>query len=318
MTIASREPYGAAMTSPWDPNAPIPPGTPGPASPQSGYGQGEPGYGQGQPGYGQGQPDYGQGGPGHGQPAQPGYGQGQPGYGAPQPGQPAPGQPAYGQPGYGAASQPGYGAASQPGYGQPAYGPAQPGYGQPGYGPGGAPFGGPTPPKNRTPLIIGVAIGAVVVLVGGFFLVRGLLGGSTGENTADVDSPTQVRDIDLVPGNCLESLEYDADYLLTQVPCADEHGVEVYAETSVSESDHPEFPGEGVFDTESDEFCAGEYGEVVRPVIDSSDLLYTSLYPSQNTWDNGDRTFTCLIAAPEGGHLTGSVIAGDGRLTIDY
>src|SRR5699024_4178451 len=287
------------MTSPWDPNAQNPPGNSGPPAPPSGYGQGQPGYQQGQPGYGAAQP----GQPGPGQPAY-----GQPGYGASS-------QPGYGQPGYGPA-QPGYGqpAPGQPGYGQPGYG--QPGYGQPGYG-GGAPFGGPTPPKNRTPLIIGGAIGAVVVLVGGFFLVRGLLGDSTGENTADVDSPTQVRDVDLVPGNCLESLEYDDNFLLTQVPCADEHGAEVYAETNVSESDYPEFPGEGVFETESDEFCADEYGEVVRPVISSSDLLYTSLYPSQSTWDNGDRKFTCLIAAPEDGHLTGSVIAGDGRLNIE-
>lgn len=287
------------MTSPWDPNAQHPPGSPGPDYP---------GPGQGQP----------PGPPGYGPPAQPGYGQpAQPGYG--QPAQPSYGQPA--QPSYGASSQPGYGqpshgASSQPGYGQPA----QPGYGpgHPGYSPGGAMFGGPTPPKNRAPLIVGIAVAAVVVLVGGFFLVRSLVGGGTGENTADVDAPTLIRDVDLVPGNCLESLDYDEELNLTQVPCADLHGAEVYAEMTVSDSDYPDFPGQDVFQSDSDQFCIDQYNDVVQPVIDSSDLLYTSLYPSENTWDNGDRKFTCLIAAPEDSHLTGSVIAGDGRLNIEY
>src|SRR5699024_254393 len=107
------------------------------------------------------------------------------------------------------------------------------------------------------------------------------------------------------------------NFRLTQVPCADEHGAEVYAETNVADSDYPEHPDEGVFETEADEFCADEYGEVVRPVISYSDLLDTPLYPSQRPRDTGDRTGSCLIAAREDGHLTGSVIAGDGRLNIE-
>ncbi|WP_147918896.1 septum formation family protein [Ruania zhangjianzhongii] len=315
------------MSTPWDPHAQNPSGGPNPNTPSGGDGQNQPGYGQ--PGYGQNPPLPGQGQPGYGQNA-PGYEQGQPGYGqsapqqgfggASQPGygqQPAYGQnaPGYGQgqPGYGqSAPQQGFGGASQPGYGQqPAYG-QQPGYGQGGYGSGGDLFGGPTPPKNRTPLIIG-AIVAVVVLVGGFFAVRSVWGGSgTGENTADVDSPTQIRDIDLIPGNCLENLEYDDEGYLTQVPCADEHMVEVYAETEVSESDYPEFPGEDAFQTEADEFCADEYSSVVGPVLGGG-LQYTSLYPSQSTWDEGDRKYTCLVKADDGQSFTGSVIAGDGE-----
>ena len=269
-------PYGAAMSTPWDPHAQHPSGGQNPNDPSGGYGQGQPGYGQ--------QPVPGQGQPGQGQP---GYGQGAP------------------QQGFGGASQPGYG---QPAYGQPAYG-QQPGYGQPGYGSGGDLFGGPTRPKNRTPLIIG-AIVAVVVLVGGFFAVRSVWGGgSTGENTADVDSPTQVRDTDLVPGNCLESLEYSAGSL-TQVPCADEHMLEVYAEMEISESDYPEFPGDDVFGDAADQFCADEYSSVVGPVLGGG-LRYTSLYPTQETWDAGDRKYTCLVKADDGRAFTGSVIAGD-------
>jgi len=88
------------------------------------------------------------------------------------PGQPGqPGRPAFGQP-----PPPGYGP---PGPGpHPAHGPGQPG--QPGYGPPPGPPGygpypqpgahGPQPPgKKRTGLIVGLAVGAVVLVVGGVF-----------------------------------------------------------------------------------------------------------------------------------------------------
>ncbi|HEX3731942.1 MAG TPA: hypothetical protein VHU91_03335 [Mycobacteriales bacterium] len=106
--------------------------------------------------------------PGSGAPNQP------PGPYTPYPGQPDPnaqpgyGQQPYGQQGYG---QQGYGQ-QQP-YGQQGYG--QQGYGQQPYGQQG--YGGYTPPKKKTGLIVGIAIGAVVLLlgigVGGFFLFSG-------------------------------------------------------------------------------------------------------------------------------------------------
>ncbi len=98
------------------------------------------------------------------QPGQPGSGQTpQPGYGPPQGN---PGQQGYGQPGPGQA-QPGYGApgAGGPGAGQPGYG--GPGAGGPGQG---QPYPYQQPPrKKRTGLIVGLAVGAVVLVVGGVF-----------------------------------------------------------------------------------------------------------------------------------------------------
>ncbi|RCK68600.1 hypothetical protein DT076_15335 [Desertihabitans brevis] len=116
-----------------------------------------PGGPGGQPGSGPGQQP-----PGHGQPGQPGQWQ---------PGQPGPWQPGQGQqpPGYGQApGQPWQQRPGQPG------GPGQP---PPGYGP--TP-GGPGQPgrKSRTGLIIGIAAGALVlVLLATIGLVAALRGG---------------------------------------------------------------------------------------------------------------------------------------------
>lgn len=135
-------------------------------------------------------------------PAPPGYGQ--PGYGQPAFGQPAFGQPGYGQPAFGQpqAQQPTY---EQPVFGQPAYGqpgaaqpmqPPYPGQQQGWQGPYGNPYGAPPadgavpgqygyggyppaqPPKKQTGLLIGIVVGAVVV-VGGGIGVYAALGGSS-------------------------------------------------------------------------------------------------------------------------------------------
>ncbi|WP_194239491.1 hypothetical protein [Pseudactinotalea terrae] len=130
---------------------------------------------QGQPGHGapQGQQQPGYGAP-H-QPQQPGYGAPQqPGYGAPQqPGYGAPQQPQ--QPGYGAPQVPpqGFPPAQQPGYGAPHGGYGQPGHPQQGYGGGGY----PPPRKNSNGKMIGLGIGALVLVVLLVFGITRLAGG---------------------------------------------------------------------------------------------------------------------------------------------
>ncbi|GAA0678411.1 hypothetical protein GCM10010193_34850 [Kitasatospora atroaurantiaca] len=128
--------------------------------------------------YGQGQ-QYPQG-----QPQQP-YGQ-PPQYGAPQ--QPA---PPYGQP-------PQYGAPQQqPGYGYPQQQPPAPQFGQqPGFpqgqvppqAPYGAPGGYPPPPrKSNAGLVIGLVVGALV-LVGGGLAIYGLAGSDDNTHTTNVST----------------------------------------------------------------------------------------------------------------------------------
>ena len=197
---------------------------------------------------------------------------------------------------------------TQPGYGQQ---PTQPGYGQPGYGqPGYAYGGGQFPPsggKKKTPLIIG-AVMVAVALIGSIFVATQLLGGGRSEQAGDVDSPRDIADVDLAVGNCLESLDYTTNGELHQVPCADTHGVEVVADDIIADAD---FAGEDAYSSQGDEFCSSAVGDVLPGGFDTANMSFSSLYPSQATWDAGDRKIACLIIADAGYQFSGSFTGGD-------
>lgn len=166
---------------PPDPNQPG--WNPGGQPPQQpGYGGYDPnasGYGQPQPpDYGQQPPDYGQQQPGYGQPdyGQSGYPEPTSGYPGPSSGYPDQGA-SYGQPDpYGTQPYPG-------GY------PGDPGYGQPGGG-----YPPPPPPKSKTGLIVGIVVGAFILVLclgGGIFAaVKIIPGDDPTESTRPTASAT--------------------------------------------------------------------------------------------------------------------------------
>ncbi len=227
---------------------------------------------------------------------------------------------AYGAPGSGAPGTPGgtgapgaYGPPGTPGapgaYGAPGtYG--GPGSGYVGYGDYGA-APGAVPTKKGNGAIIAVVVIALLV-IGGAVLAAFLLAGSDdppaqGVNTNDVSAPTSVYDVDLGVGMCLESLDYDADQQLTVVPCADPHGAEVIAETTL---DAGAYPGEDAVLAEAESYCADASADVVgdQPIERAELRLF---YPTESTWDAGDRLVSCLARAEAGTTLTGSIVAGD-------
>lgn len=137
-------------------------------------------YGQGQ------QPQNPQQYPPQGQPP---YGQQPPQYGAPQPPQYGAPQQGYGQPAYGQQPPPApYGAPPQQGYGQvppPQYGmPQQPQFG--GYQP-------PPAKKGKGGLVVGLVIGAVVLVGGGIAVsALGKSGGSATAGQYKLSAPTSL------------------------------------------------------------------------------------------------------------------------------
>ncbi|MFV0427601.1 MAG: septum formation family protein [Beutenbergiaceae bacterium] len=216
-------------------------------------------------------------------------------FGQPQPGQPVPQQPGqFGQP------QPGQFGQQMPG---------QPGMGG---------YGGPPPRKSNAPvLIVGIVV-AALVLVGGFFLIRGLLSGddssASGDSSGsgDVDSPQDVRDIDLSVGNCLATLDYNERRTLDQVPCADPHTAEVIVELTMDDGD---FPGDDVVADEVDAFCSPAVEEALPADLDTSDLGLYTFFPVEATWEVGDRDITCLLIANNDAVMTGSITQQDFELS---
>ncbi|MEU4802048.1 hypothetical protein [Actinosynnema sp. NPDC023587] len=122
---------------------------------------------------------------------------------------PPPGPPGYGPPGHGAPQGP-------PGYGPP---PGAPGHGPPGgYG--------PPPKKKRTGLVVGLAVGAVVLIVGGVFGklyldYSGEPGGGPGEQPiAGCELSAELRSAAHVSSFRLVQAPHEGEKGLKQTHCA--------------------------------------------------------------------------------------------------
>lgn len=88
------------------------------------------------------------------------------------------------------------------------------------------------------------------------------------------------------------------------VDCATDHKWEVYAEHKVDDGG---FPGETSLQTQTEEFCVGEFQNFIGLSYDQSVYEIQYFYPTEETWTKADdRLITCLVGSSTGG-LTGSL-----------
>lgn len=274
-------------TSPgWSPPGPTPQtAAPGPA-PQPG-----PGYPQTPP------PGYP---PQHSQTPPPGY---PPAYSqTPPPAYP----PQYRQsppPGY----PPQYGRPAQPSSPAPQPGPAAPAEGwypqQPHYAPGWQAPVGPPPRTGRrgTRIALGVIAGIAAVAL----VVGGVVGGRYWLETrplGEVTTPMTVHAGRLSTGHCLASLPADGTVRSVRVvPCSDPHVAEVVGARPLSGTS---WPGAQQVTTELEKWCEMDTAEQdlgLRPVVWG---------PTEQGWNQGDRTGLCLAWLPSG-TMRGSFTANE-------
>ncbi|WP_448062213.1 septum formation family protein [Cellulomonas hominis] len=78
------------------------------------------------------------------------------------------------------------------------------------------------------------------------------------------------------------------------VPCSDPHDSEVYAEMTFQEE---EVPGDAVV-TELDDYCYGAFPSFVGLADEDSVLEYSLLYPTEVSWEQGDRIGQCVLVHP--------------------
>ncbi len=110
---------------------------------------------------------------------------------------------------------------------------------------------------------------------------------------------------DFKVGDCLIDLPSGGSVgKATGVPCSDPHQFEVYAETFLG--DEVETLPKDISDQAS-EFCSPEFEKFVGLDYDNSVLMFTTLYPTQESWDGGDKEISCLIAAEEDKLTTGTL-----------
>ena len=85
------------------------------------------------------------------------------------------------------------------------------------------------------------------------------------------------------------------------VDCAEPHTGEVFYVEDLPDGDYPSDAS-----TLGETLCPDNFDAYVgTPYLESS-LYVTQLYPTPETWADGDRQIVCLIVEENGGELTGS------------
>lgn len=111
--------------------------------------------------------------------------------------------------------------------------------------------------------------------------------------------------LELRVGDCLDSAELTSTQVtsVTALDCAVEHDGEIYAERTF---DGEDYPGTDEVRQESDAFCRESFATFVGLPYDESELHYSTLYPTQDSWDTAeDRSSLCILLSEE--PVTGSL-----------
>lgn len=191
-----------------------------------------------------------------------------------------------------------------PPYGQPPYG-EQPSNAYPPPPPGAYPPPPPPPYSQQPPYfpppkksnktlfwVLGIVAVLGVLVVGGgvvFYLTIG----------KNVVTATDVK-----VGDCLKEIPDDTRVLtVNTIPCLQPHAGEVFAILQMPDGD---FPGQPAVEQYADK-CSPELASYApEAMTDDSVQLYV-LYPTAETWDQGDRAVTCIatLDPPRMGTLKG-------------
>ncbi|NLG54415.1 MAG: hypothetical protein GX542_02010 [Rhodococcus sp.] len=115
--------------------------------------------------------------------------------------------------------------------------------------------------------------------------------------------PEEVDVFDLTVGDCLvEDLGFGEESVTVEggqktVPCSEPHTFEVYHEHVMTGRS---YPGEDAAIDEAAEECSIAFDSFVGMDYQDSVLDLFYLYPTEESWAEGDRVVSCLIGDPDG------------------
>jgi hypothetical protein len=156
----------------------------------------------------------------------------------------------------------------------------------------------------RTPMRVAAMLAVTAVAAVGWFAIA--------RTVANTLSPIPTY----VAGQCVNGIgtgdRVDPSAIRTAA-CADPHRGEVVGIHAISaSSDGSRFPGLSTVESTAMDRCPPLFAEYVGIGYDASRLEMFYIYPSEDTWNRGDRQIACIVTGPGGEELTGSV-AGTGR-----
>lgn len=155
----------------------------------------------------------------------------------------------------------------------------------------------------------GVLAALAVLGTGGCALVGEVLADQAPQPVRDASGAiVEEGDVDAMSlrvGDCVVA-DWDATseetfdlWTVHVTPCASPHDSEVYAVTQLTA---PEYPGEKKIFAEADQFCYDGFAAFIGLPYEGSELDFTYLYPTAESWAQlGDREVLCMANDLAGG-----------------
>ncbi|MCX6466283.1 MAG: septum formation family protein [Pseudonocardiales bacterium] len=119
--------------------------------------------------------------------------------------------------------------------------------------------------------------------------------------------------LNLEVGQCISGQTAGEDDVssVPVVDCAEPHTGEIYSLPQVPDG---EFPGEEALNQTAQELCAGpDFTTYVGVEYLQSEIYFSTLVPSADTWDDGDREIVCILLADQNGSETTGSLRGANR-----
>ena len=134
--------------------------------------------------------------------------------------------------------------------------------------------------------------------------------GGSGSGQASTTTSSGVAAESLATGNCFNSgLTAGSSgnvKNITRIDCAQAHQYEVIA-TQRTTLGSGGYPGDSALNNETTAYCKDQFKSYVGIDYSQSNYGLQPVYPTQGSWNAGDRTEQCWVHGQNGATLTGSV-----------
>ncbi|MBB3677449.1 septum formation family protein [Modestobacter versicolor] len=122
-----------------------------------------------------------------------------------------------------------------------------------------------------------------------------------------VSGKPDAPDEPLAVGDCAETIWYETPAAgLPSIDCDEEHDAEVYLAVPLDELG-PSFPGTSEMQDHTKRDCTTGFEDFVGIPVDQSVNMFSVVYPTEESWADGDRTALCYATGRTMEPLTGSL-----------
>jgi hypothetical protein len=127
-----------------------------------------------------------------------------------------------------------------------------------------------------------------------------------------VEGAEDISVSDLEVGTCFDDPAFAADDTTTvsettEVQCFDPHDAEVYAIVRYTQDQDDPHPGDEAVQDYADDQCFDRFEDFVGVPYEESALDIATLWPTEDSWDAGDREATCAVFHVEHQKLEGTM-----------